>query len=258
MTDNQYSKYVNPVEYPNSPMPTSSRMTSRRAKNIESKLMKQIAIVGVATVVIAAAFILVVIPNVIKLMANNGGNGTTEQVDTSVPPQTPIIAAPADATNSAQLTLSGFSQKGNQIVVLDNGTELKRGSANDDGSFTLPLDLQAGDNSLTAYAISPSQKESQTSQAYLVKYDNEPPKLDISTPHDNDTVNGSKNQQLSINGTTDPGSRVTVNDNIVFVKADGSFVGSIHLNSGDNALNIKSTDPAGNVTEQKLTIHFSL
>ncbi len=258
MTDQQYSKYINPIEYPPGvDMPPSTRMTSRRAKNIESKLLRQIAIVGVITVVLAVVFILVVIPNVIKLMANNGSVPAGTVQDTSVPPQTPIIAAPVDATNSAQITLKGYSQKGNKIVILDNSTELQRGDAADDGSFSIDVQLQTGDNSLTAYAINSAQKESQTSQAYLVKYDTEPPKLDISDPQDNASINGSKNQQLSIKGVTDPGSHVSLNDGIVFVKSDGSFVATFQLNNGDNALDIKATDPAGNINEKKLTVHFS-
>lgn len=237
-------------------MPPSSRMTSRRAKNIESKLLKQIAVVGIITVVLAAAFILVVIPNVIKLMANSGGSITTTQ-DTSIPPQTPLIAAPVDATKSAQLSFTGFTQKGNLVVVLDNGSELKRGVANDDGSFHLDLELQQGENSLTAYAINAAQKESATSQAYVVSFDSEPPKLDISDPQDNATINGSKNQQLSVKGVTDPGSRVSLNDGVVFVKSDGSFIATFQLNNGDNAIDMKAVDPAGNINEKKLTIHFS-
>lgn len=237
-------------------MGTSSRMTSRRAKNIENRLLKQIIVVGILTIGIAAAFIFVVIPNVIKFVSGPGSvNQVTE--DTSLPPQTPFIAAPVDATNSAQLTLSGYSQKGNQIVILINGSEVKRADAGEDGSFSAQFDLQNGDNSITAYAVNTNQKESGVSQAYLVKFDNEPPKLDITDPQDNATVIGSKNQRYTIKGTTDQNTRVTLNDSIIFVKSDGTFTSTFQLSPGENTLTFKATDAGGNTTEKKVLVKFS-
>ncbi len=238
-------------------MPNSTRITSRRAKVIENNLLSQTILFGVITIGLIVLFATIVIPNAIKVLGGSAGSQAITQGDT-VPPQIPTIASPVEATNSAKLTLSGYSEKGNQVVVLDNSQEVKRTDAKEDGSFSVDIDLQNGDNSLTSYAIKTSnQLQSSVSQAYLVKFDNEPPKLDIDEPQDNQTINGNKNQQLSIKGITDVGSRVSLNDRLVIVKSDGSFITSFQLNAGDNTLDLKSTDPAGNLTEKKLTIHFA-
>ncbi len=256
MSNTPYSKYTQ-TDYQGRNMPNSSRITSRRAKVIESNLMTQIALFGFLTVVLIVVFVAFVIPNVIKVLAGSSANQVATQTDTLLP-QVPALSSPVEATNSAQLTLNGYSEKGNQVVVLDNSQEIKRVDAKDDGSFSADIDLQSGDNSLTAYAIkSTNQQQSAVSQAYLVKFDNEPPKLDISDPQDNQTINGNKNQQMTVKGASDPGVRVSLNDRLVIVKSDGSFTTSFQLNNGDNALDIKATDPAGNLTEKKLTVHFA-
>jgi len=242
------------IDYPHSP--TSSRITSRRAKAVETNLVRQIAFFGVLTVIVAAVFVVVVIPNVIKFMSKS--NAMPAPVVTTIPPQVPTIATPTAATNSAELTLAGFSEKGNQVVVLDNGQELTRAAAKDDGSFSIDLTLQAGDNSLTAYAINTNQQQSAVSSAYVVSFSNQAPKLTLTSPQDNQSVVGSNNQKVSIAGTTDPNTKLTVNDQLIFVKSDGSFSTTFQLNTGDNPLDFKAISSAGNLTEQKITVHFSL
>ncbi len=241
-----------------SPSASSSRLTSRRAKNMEKKLVMQIVFFLLLSVVLVAVFALVVVPNVIKLMS--GSNVSTQIVvkPSSVPPQIPFVAAPIAATNSAQLTVTGFSQIGNQIVILDNSQELSKADVQNDGSFSASITLQTGDNLLTAYAINKSNKQqSAVSQANLVNFNDQAPKLDLTQPTDGQTNVGSKNQKLSIQGTTDPGSKVSLNDGLVFVNADGTFTSTFQLSSGDNNLDFKATNAAGNSTEKKLTVHYS-
>lgn len=238
-------------------MPTNSRTASRRAKKIENNLMRQIVIFVTLTVVLVAALIFVVIPNAIRMI---GGKSVTKQLTaqpSGVPPQTPFLAAPVEATNSAQLTITGFSQKGNQVVLLDNTIEVARSAAQDDGSFSIPVSLQTGDNLITSYAIAANNQQSAVSQAYLVNYNTQAPKLELTSPTDGQSVVGSINKQLKIAGTTDPNTKVTINDGLLFVNADGTFSTTFQLNGGDNGLDFKATNPAGNQTEKKVTVHFA-
>jgi len=239
-------------------MPKSTRITSRRAKVIEHKLLRQIIFFGVLTVTLVIVFVTFIIPNVIKLVAGSSSNQVVSQADILLP-QVPTISTPVEATNSAQLTLSGYSEKGSQVVVLNNGQEIKRADAQEDGSFSVGLDLQAGENSLTTYAIKTSnQLQSAVSASFLVVFDSEMPQLEITDPQENQSILGSKNKMMTVNGITDPGAKVTLNDRFIIVKSDGSFTAVLQLNAGENVLSFRSVDPAGNVTERKITVQFSL
>jgi bacillopeptidase F len=142
-------------------------------------------------------------------------------------------------------------------VILDNSQEAARAAVANNGSFSIPVTLQTGDNQLTAYAIAPDQQQSAVSQSYLVNYSTTAPKLTITNPQDKQSFVGSNNQQLKISGMTDPNVRVTLNNGFLFVNADGSFNASYQLTSGDNYLDFIATNSASNQSEQKLTVHYS-
>jgi bacillopeptidase F len=202
-----------------------------------------------------ALFFLVIIPNIIRWVGNRGGNQDNTS-DNGIPVQVPLISAPTSATSSAQLPLSGYSEKGFTVVVLDNDQEVKRVNSGDDGTFSTDIDLQKGNNNIAVYAIDESNKQSDKSKEYVVIYDNEPPKLEIQEPQDKQQITGKKNQTLTIKGTTEKNTKVYLNDRLAFVKDDGTFSVLQQLNTGDNALNLKAVDAAGNKTEVSLTVNY--
>ena len=55
---------------------------------------------------------------------------------------------------------------------------------------------------------------------------------------------------------TDEGMRITVNDRIAVVKADGSFTYAMSLPDGETVLTIVSTDPAGNQTKTERRVKY--
>jgi hypothetical protein len=244
-------KYYN---YSSSRRPTQAA-SSRRTKVEEKKMVRQTVIFSVLAVVLAVLFFLVIIPGVVRFLGGLAGGPVVKEDE--LLPQTPFISSPASATSSAKLTFSGFNQKDNTIVVLDNGQESTRVKAADDGSFSADLTLQEGENKLSAYAINPRDKESAVSQEYLITYDNKPPKLEITEPTDGASIQGRKNQNATVKGNTEPETRVTINDRLIFVNDDGTFSTSFRLENGDNGIAFKATDPAGNVTEHKITVKFS-
>ena len=229
-------------------------VTSRRTKLEQKKILRQIVFFLFLAVVFTAGFILVVIPNLFKFLANLSGS-IPAQTDT-VPVQIPFVAAPVAATSSATLTLSGFSQKGYTVVVVDNSQEKGRQAANDDGSFKTDVTLDQGDNQLTVYAVDQNKKQSDVSQTYHVKFSDQPPALDITQPQDKANIQGKQNQKLTIEGKTDPQVQVTVNDRLIFVKDDGSFSTVQQLNEGDNNFTVKAVDDAGNNTQKQFTVSF--
>jgi bacillopeptidase F len=229
-------------------------VTSRRTKLEQQKIIRQIAIFLLLAVILTAAFILVIIPNLFKFLANLSGATPTQSND--VPIQIPFLAAPVAATSSATLSLSGFSQKGYTVVVVDNSQEKASQSASDDGSFKTDITLDQGDNQLTVYAIDQNKKQSEASQVYHVKFSDQPPALEVSQPQDKASIQGKQNQKLTIQGKTDPQVQVYINDRLVFVKDDGSFSSVQQLNEGDNNFTVKAVDTAGNNTQKQFTVSF--
>lgn len=232
------------------------RLTSRRAKKIESQLVKQIVILIAVTLLLAFLFFRYVIPSAIKLIS---GNAPIQQESTAnlTPPLVPVLSALATATNSATLQIKGYSQKGNQVVILNNSQEVKRADVAEDGSFSSELTLEKGQNSITTYAIAQNQQQSNVSPNSIILFDQEAPKLDISEPKDGQSISGNKNKVLTIKGNTEENAKMYLNDLFVFVKSDGSFATSIQLKSGGNDLNFRAVDVAGNTAEKKITVQFS-
>lgn len=227
---------------------------SRRNKQEEKKLTHQFVLLVLLAIGLVLLFLFVVLPALIRILAST--SPTPSQNGADVPVQVPFLSAPVTATSSATLTLSGFSQKGFTVSILDNAQPLSKTSASDDGSFHTDVTLTPGENKITVFAIDQHNKESGVSQEYIVVFDDQPPTLELKQPQDKQSIQGKQNQNLTIEGKTDTNTKVYVNDRLIFVKDDGSFTGVQPLQEGDNALSIKAVDQAGNITEKKLTITF--
>ncbi len=249
---NNYSPYN---KAPSRIQPRVQYVLSRRGKKEQQKIIKQIIFFSVTAVILLALFVIVIIPNLIRWVGSKDKTPIVV-VDDLPPPQPPQIAAPVYATSSAALSLSGFSSAHTTVVVSNNGQEIARDGTHDDGSFQISLTLTKGDNHLSALAIDDKNRQSPASREYVVSYITDPPKLDISEPQDKQAIVGKKNQNLTIKGKADKNTKVTLNDRILFNRDDGSFSTLQMLQTGDNTLDFKVTDQAGNQTEKKLTVSY--
>jgi bacillopeptidase F len=88
-------------------------------------------------------------------------------------------------------------------------------------------------------------------------FDNEAPEIKILSPSDGASFYGSKQKNVTINGTTKIDSSLTINDRIATVNDDGGFSLNYSLSNGENNLAIKSIDKAGNEKEINLKLFFS-
>lgn len=234
-----------------------ARASSRKAKYETGRVLRQTVLLVVISVGVVLGFLFVVLPGIIRVVSSHESGAPTQTDQAVVPIQPPVLAAPITATSSADITLTGFSQNGDTVVVLQNGQEAQRATANADGSFSASITLQPGANTVQAYAVDANNKQSDLSAQYSVTYANQPPKLDISTPTDGQQVQGKRNQNLEVKGQTDPMDRITINDRIVFAKDDGSFDTTFLLGQGSNTIDVKAMDQAGNITEKKFTVTYS-
>ncbi len=243
-----------------SPLPNEKptpMVSSRLAKREQKKLLTQTLLFGVGAVVLLGAFFFLILPGVAKLWNMIAGTGdlTFDQSDT-IPPQVPILSAPAEATNSASIQLSGFGEAKSILKVVVNGEQITQETIKDDGSFSFELGLKPGENIVNTYAVDEAKNESAVSRTYTVVFDNEAPKIEVAEPQAGQTIELRKNQSVTIKGITEPRARVYVNGRMAFANSEGAFSTTYLLQEGENKLQLKAEDLAGNITEQELIVNF--
>lgn len=173
------------------------------------------------------------------------------------PPPAPIFKPLPEATNSSQLTISGFAESGATVKIFSSAEEPKEVIADNEGNFIFTnLKLRLGKNEFYATAIDKEGNESAESKKINVYYDNEPPKLEIIEPVDGTTFWNESNKTVIV-GTTEPGVNLLINDHFVVVDKEGNFRHPLTLSIGENNFNIRATDKAGNQTNKNLTLNYS-
>lgn len=231
-------------------------VSSRLAKREQKKLSQQILMFLLGAIGVVVLFWFVVLPATIRFVASLGGSDSVGGDDT-LPPQTPIFSAPLTATSSAKIILSGFAEAKSELVILQGGSEKTRTTVGDDGSFGLTLQLDPGENILSGYSVDEAGNESAESKRYTVMFDDEAPELEITEPVDGANVTLRKNQLTSVKGTTEPNAKVELNGRLVYADSEGAFNTTFQLNEGENQLQFKAIDEAGNTTEKAVKVTFS-
>lgn len=233
---------------------------SRRESVEERRNLRSAVILIVLAVVVVVAIFFYGIPLAGRLATIISGlKHGSSQVATvdKTPPAPPNFGPYNDFTNQATASVSGTAEPGATIKLTFNGSE-SDATVDKNGNFSFQnLKLQTGDNLFFAYAIDSAGNISQKSNEGKITYDNKPPTLNIDSPSDGSNFFGSGQRQVTIQGTTDTGASVTINDRIVSVDDSGKFQYTTTLSAGSNKFTIKSVDSAGNTTEKDITLNFS-
>ncbi|MPN08161.1 Bacillopeptidase F [bioreactor metagenome] len=186
--------------------------------------------------------------------------GNTKKVDNSdeklVPPLAPRLVIPYEATNSANISVNGFTEVGVEVELFKNEVSIGKTQVTDSGDFAFKnISLEEGSNSFSAIAISKKAGSSDGSTPILVSFDNKIPELKIINPTESElTVDYA---DFDIIGESEKGASVTINGKVAVVDDDGKFKLKFQLNMGKNELEIVSKDMAGNESKKKITITYS-
>jgi len=78
-----------------------------------------------------------------------------------------------------------------------------------------------------------------------------PPNLNVTNPKNNVNIEGNS---VSVEGKTDPGATLYINDVEVGIDQDGIFKESISLQSGVNVIRVRAQNKMGKFTEQQETV----
>ena len=154
------------------------------------------------------------------------------------------------------MEITGTCEPNATVILILNGTNSTI-TADSDGNFIFTVNLTKGDNSILAKVKDQAGNISQSTNTFVVTFDNEAPKLDITSPSDGTSFYGTQQKTVTLVGITKAGSNLTVNDRLVRLNDDGTFSYQYNLNTGDNVLNLSVTDQAGNKTDKSITLHYS-
>lgn len=176
-------------------------------------------------------------------------NKKTVSLDNQVKLAPPVLNIPYEATNTAQINISGYSTPGAKVEIFVDDDKKQTVEVSADGSFYFEgIALSLGSNNIYGKAADDQGKESLASKTLKIIYDNEKPVLIVSEPEDNKTINGG-DKKVKISGKTEPGANLYINNTQVIVDKEGNFSTTLDINEGDNTFNIKSVDRALNTTE---------
>lgn len=160
----------------------------------------------------------------------------------------PYLDPLPQATPSGKLIITGRGQSNATVVLYVNGNESKSVAVGKDGMFLISsLSLPEGTYRIQAKAKDANGKQSEFSNEVHTQIKRHPPIVEIDKPTDNITVNGDDNI-LMIEGKTEENTDIRVNDRFVVVRPDGTFSYPFPLQNGENSLEIKAIDQAGNFT----------
>lgn len=135
------------------------------------------------------------------------------------------------------------------IVISLNGKLLSTLQIAPDGRFGgIPITLQDGPNTIEAALVEGTSEIASTSHTVVV--DRVAPELKIVRPAADGTVEG----EVIVEGQTEAGADVTVNDRAVRPNPDGTFTERLVAPAGPLTLTIVAKDRAGNETKTGLTI----
>jgi len=162
-----------------------------------------------------------------------------------------VVTVPADLAGDPDHSLRVYLRLPDQ-----NPTPIQDAPLADAARTIIPVELTEGINDFTVTIIGPGG-ESEPSLSVRYIFDDTPPKITITSPKNNATVN---RKAVEIKGKTQARTtllgRNEANGSTIAgtAESDGSFTLSLALSSGINKITINGTDPAGNVSDVTLNV----
>ena len=165
----------------------------------------------------------------------------------------PTITSPITGayTNESTVTVEGKAAPTTTVHIFNNGEEVATTDTTDAGTFSVDVELQDGENSLTAKA-STDTGITDASEPVVVVLDQTSPELAITSPEDGAKTN---KETVTVTGTVQDENieSVTVNGENATI-TEGSFSKRILIENGENNIEVVATDKAGNTTTNQVTV----
>ncbi len=232
---------------------------SRLSKRLERKTRLNILLTIGAILLIIIGVLKFGLPLLINatLFIGSKNDKSIPKEDSSSFVQPPMLNPTFEATNSAQITISGIASSDETISLYINDEKTDESSVKKDNSFRFEdITLSSGKNVINAIATTKNGKKSTFSNQLTIVYKKSAPALTISSPSDGQSFS-KDDSPITVSGKTDPGVKVTVNNFWAIVDANGNFSYNLRIQNGENHIKISGIDAAGNTTEKELKVNYS-
>jgi bacillopeptidase F len=168
--------------------------------------------------------------------------------------ESPVITLPESdlITNEAEITVEGHASPETTIKVLQNGEIAGTSEVGKDGTFSVDLVLEEGENEVIA-ATYIDDEEAALSEPIAVMLDTEAPDLTIDSPSDGEKTN---RETVTVEGmvSDDHLGSVEVNGLRANVSDNGTYSKRILLDEGEQTIEVEATDLAGNTNTKTITM----
>jgi hypothetical protein len=246
-TDKKELSESAPLTESRTDMPNRSRI----AKTLENSSKKTLVLSLLGIILIIALLAIFGIPLIQKFAELTSREDKTEstQEEETVILLPPFFDPTFEATNSAEISLSGTAEEGDSIKLYANGKLADEVEIDKDNTFIFKnVELREGKNTFKAKVLHDTD-ESKFSEPLTITYRKEAPKLSIDYPSEGQGIGNKDGDRLQIEGSTDPDANVTINGFQAVVDDEGKFKYVLSIKGGENSLKAIATDEAGNKTE---------
>ncbi len=232
---------------------------SRLIRKNQDQITKKTVFLGFLTITSLILVLVFGLPLLIKfsVFLGEGKKDSGQDDEKILAPLAPRLIIPYEATNSAEIKISGFAEPEVTVELFKNEVSVGTTKVTESGDFVFnKINLEEGDNGFSAIASTEKSGNGDGSKTINVVFDKTAPKLELTNPtEDSLTVDSA---DFDILGKTDIKASVSINNRIAMVDGDGNFKLKWQLNTGKNELEVTSTDLAGNQTKKKISITYSL
>lgn len=153
--------------------------------------------------------------------------------------------------NSTEVTANVSLDDTYSILVEVNGSKVYESSNNGAGEYDVPIELSNNTNTVVLYVIDTNGNMFSQTKDYIV--DTIAPELSLEGDYDNLTT---YEDTFVFGGTISDYETFVINDENITPASDGTWSYTAALHLGENTVNIKATDLAGNVTEYNFVIQM--
>lgn len=229
----------------------------RLARREEKLIIKRIFTLSVLSIIIIAVLLTLGIPTLGKFadlldkVFKRGGISTQQQAPSLSPPRFDRLAKD---TAEQRINISGFAASGNKVELYLNDNKVDEVEIVD-GKFEFKdIKLASGENKVKARTIDGSGKTSDFSTEEIVNLDTVEPTLAVTTPVDGQTFE--RNNKVKVEGKTEKDAQVYANGFLANVDVSGNFDVTVPLVEGDNTIEVKALDEAGNSKIVGIKVNF--
>jgi len=231
--------------------------SSRRARLEQRRAQRNLVVAVVLAIIIGLGFVFFLMPLLFNLVIDwSRGQTPAILITDNVPPQRPIFTPLPDYTNESKLTIEGFTEANAKAELFVDAQSKQVATADDEGNFSFSFNLDEGEHSVVVTAADEAGNTSD-SPLYNVTVDLTAPTIEITEPANKSIFTLRSEKVATIKGQMSEPGKVMVNDSFTSTDDEGNFSVPWSLGEGDNKLEIRGEDKAGNTSStQELELKY--